>query len=145
MFDRTLPLWLLLIATCPTSSWAAATEPKGMGSQPVALPAQLEQSKKEIDYDLQIEPLLTKHCVGCHGPKMQESELRLDSISGMLIGGKKGPAIVPGKSDESHMIKAIRGEGRFRMMPPGLTKLNPKEAQLLIDWIDAGAGSPKKR
>ena len=42
--------------------------------------------------------------------------LFLNSRSGMLTGGKSGPAIVPGKPEDSLLLHALRYEGR--KMPP---------------------------
>jgi hypothetical protein len=96
-----------------------------------------------VEYKAHIVPLLEKYCVACHGPKLQEGELRLDSFDNIQLGGKRGPAVVPGKSAESPLIRALRGEGRFRQMPPEPPEPTAKEVALLIQWIDAGAVGPK--
>ncbi|MBC8115672.1 MAG: hypothetical protein H7062_14910, partial [Candidatus Saccharimonas sp.] len=49
-------------------------------------------------YSTQIKPLLTKHCVKCHGSQKQQSGLRIDSAKGIHEGGDSGPAIVAGDS-----------------------------------------------
>ena len=67
-------------------------------------------------FESKIRPLLASHCNDCHGADLQESELRLDSLAGMMTGGKAGPAIVPGKPASSLQNKRIsgllRGSGR---------------------------------
>ena len=44
-------------------------------------------------FEKTIRPLLAKHCYECHGADEQESELRLDSLPGMLTGGKGGASV----------------------------------------------------
>ncbi len=59
------------------------------------------------EFENQIRPLLVKHCIGCHGPKKSESNLRLDSRAGVLKGGISGPAMVPGQAQQSLLIQAV--------------------------------------
>jgi cytochrome c553 len=54
-----------------------------------------------------ISPLLTTHCVACHGPEQQEGGLRLDSLAGLSAGGESGPVIVPGSAAESVLAGAV--------------------------------------
>ena len=67
-----------------------------------------------------IEPLLKAHCLECHSHAADEMEggLTLDSRSGWAEGGGRGPAIVPGKPEESLLIKAVRREDSNLQMPP---------------------------
>ena len=71
----------------------------------------------------------------------------LESFDTLMKGGEIGPAVVPGKSGESLLIKMIEGrfekEGKKKIMPPGKRKkLAPEEIALLKAWIDAGAPAP---
>lgn len=36
---------------------------------------------EDRDFDATVRPLLTKHCVACHGPQKQEGDLRVDELS----------------------------------------------------------------
>jgi len=69
------------------------------------------------------------------------SGLDVRSSEGLLKGGKRGPAIVPGKSSESRLLKAVKREGELKM-PPGNAALDPSDVALLGEWIDAGAPWP---
>src|SRR5262245_62952340 len=71
-----------------------------------------------VDYTRDVKPLLVKHCAGCHGPDKQRSGLRLDTAAAAREGGESGPAVVPGKSQDSPLVKALRGQGDFKQMPP---------------------------
>ena len=88
-----------------------------------------------------IAPLLTTHCISCHGPEKQESGLRLDTLNGISQGGKAGPPVVPGKPDESLLITAIRRTDESLQMPPE-EKLPDIAVKALIDWVEAGAIHP---
>jgi hypothetical protein len=95
-------------------------------------------------------PILLLRCVACHGPQRREGGLALNRRAGMLQGRKSGPALVPGKPDESLIAKKIRsGE-----MPPkqGLDEVSVRpitkaETARLIGWITQGApaGKPADR
>jgi len=55
----------------------------------------------------------------------------------LLRGGSRGPAIVPGKPDDSVLIKAVRQEGELKM-PPG-AMLSAEDIATLTEWIARGA------
>ena len=70
-----------------------------------------------MDYVRGVKPLLTRHCVACHGAARPRAGLRLDTAAAALKGGKGGPVIVPGQGEESPLILALRGEGSGERMP----------------------------
>lgn len=92
-------------------------------------------------FELSIRPLLATHCVECHGAKKQESGLRLDSSASALRGGSNGPAIVPGRPNESLLIEVVSGRGDIQMPPEDM--LQPRQIENLSRWIKAGATWPK--
>ena len=67
-------------------------------------------------FENEVRPLLVKRCYECHSADEASGELQLDSLAAMLQGGESGPAIVPGKPDESLLVEAIRYEALE--MPP---------------------------
>ncbi len=97
-------------------------------------------TKAGLHFEQNIRPLLVAKCLKCHGEKKQEGKLRLDSLSAMLKGGESGPAIVPGKPDESLLIEAIKYES-FEMPPTG--QLATKEIAHFDQWIRENAVWPK--
>ena len=114
---------------------------------PAAEPDAGKQTKpaeqaKPVDYATQIKPLLTKHCVGCHGVKKQESGLRVDAGSLAKQGGDRGDGIVPGKAEKSHLYLSLLGQGDITAMPYEKPKLKPAEIALFKRWIDEGAKVP---
>jgi mono/diheme cytochrome c family protein len=95
-----------------------------------------------VDYLRDVQPILTKHCVACHGPKKAESDLRLDSGAALKVGGYSGSPVVAHKSAESILIQVVTGKGDLSAMPPKGDKLSAAEVAVLARWIDAGAPLP---
>ena len=65
-----------------------------------------------------VQPLLASRCATCHGPDKAEGGLRLDSREAALKGGDSGPALVPGKPDESLLLMAVKRTHEVLEMPP---------------------------
>ena len=68
-------------------------------------------------FEAKIRPILDEHCFKCHGPRKQESGLRLDSRERLLRGNDAGPVVVPGRPDESPLIEAIGHRWRDQDAP----------------------------
>ena len=96
-----------------------------------------------VDFTKQIQPLLAKKCVSCHGPDKQRAGLRLDRKRAAHKGGDDlGPVIVPGKSLESPLYRVVAGLEEGLEMPANGEKLTAAEVELLKRWIDNGAAWP---
>ncbi|MEE2706435.1 MAG: DUF1549 domain-containing protein, partial [Planctomycetota bacterium] len=96
-------------------------------------------------FEKRVRPTLTAHCYECHGASETMGGLRLDSRAGWQLGGERGPAIVPGKPDESLLIRAIRyADKKLRMPPPDAGgRLTDRQIADLESWIRAGAVDPR--
>jgi hypothetical protein len=99
---------------------------------------QLQPSQVQF-FENQVRPVLANNCYRCHGADKHRSGLRLDSRAGVLAGGEGGPAIVPGKPDDSLLIKAVNY--RDLEMPPG-KRLSKNEVAALTEWVRMGAPWP---
>lgn len=97
------------------------------------------------DFNKDILPILRDQCVKCHGAEKQKGKLRLDSKAEALKGGKSGkPAYVPGKPDESELIRrVILPKDNDDLMPPEGGPLPEASIKLLKEWIAAGADWPE--
>jgi hypothetical protein len=103
-------------------------------------PEQLEFFEKKI------RPVLVEHCYDCHSEEKGKSkgELTLDSRDGIRAGGDRGPAVVPGKPDESILINAIRQVGQLRMPPDSRGGMLPDEVIGDFEkWVKDGAADPR--
>src|SRR3954465_14524569 len=71
-------------------------------------------------FEKQVRPLLVEHCHGCHSAKANKLRggLALDSREAILTGGETGPAVVPGKPEQSLLLAAVRGAKAELQMPP---------------------------
>src|SRR5262245_46673013 len=96
-----------------------------------------------VDYQRDVRPILADTCFKCHGPadNARKGKLRLASRDGALKGGKTGPAIVPGKPDDSELIKRLLSDSPSEVMPPPSTgkKLSSDQVRTLKQWITEGA------
>ena len=97
-------------------------------------------------FEKKIRPLLVAHCSECHAADAKKlgGGLLLDSRNGMRKGGDSGAAIVPGKPDESLLIKAVRYTDDSLKMPPK-GKLPAVAIADLEEWIKRGAPDPRDK
>ncbi len=93
-------------------------------------------------FQKQIQPILENSCYHCHGADKQKARLRLDSRDAILKGGKHGPAAVPGKPDDSLLIKAVRYTDDDLQMPPK-KQLSDEQVKALVDWVQRGMPWPQ--
>jgi len=121
--------------------WIESAEARGPLSEVAASPLAVTQ------HDV-IMPILGAKCFVCHGRRVQQAGLDLRTLAGMLKGGKSGPAIIPGKPDESLLVQKIASQ---QMPPPKLQEqfsvrgLTSEELDQLKRWIRLGAPAADDR
>ena len=98
----------------------------------------------KVDFNREIRPLLSSKCFQCHGPdeKARKSKLRLDLFETATKPAKSGALpIVPGKPDQSELIKRISTHDEDDVMPPSdhSGPLAPAQIATLRAWIEQGA------
>jgi hypothetical protein len=94
------------------------------------------------DFVRDIQPILERHCHGCHGAERQRADLRLDVKAAALAGSVNGPVIVPGDSRSSRLIELVSGLDPEVRMPKEGGPLSGAQVALLRAWVDAGAVWP---
>ncbi len=95
------------------------------------------------DYLREVKPVLTDHCVACHGAEKSQNGLRLDTAAGALRGGERGPVVVPGRAAESLLIQVVEGRhAQLERMPYKRPPLSGSQIAAIRGWIDAGAPMP---
>jgi len=92
----------------------------------------------EVRFDRDIRPILAEHCLECHGldAGSRQGDLRLDTDE-----GAKPQAVLPGRPDESELVRRILAtDPDLRMPPPAKGPgLTATEIDTLRRWIAAGA------
>lgn len=96
-----------------------------------------------VRYEADVAPLFAAKCTVCHSGKQTEGRLDLGTYAGLMKGGKRGPAVVPGKAGQS-LLWLMSTHRKKPVMPPKSedNPLTPREAALLQLWIDGGAVGP---
>jgi mono/diheme cytochrome c family protein len=94
---------------------------------------------KPVNFNQQVRPLLNAHCVKCHGGVKETGKLNLLFRDAALKGGNsETPAIVPGKPEESELIKRLTTDDEDERMPKKADPLKPEQIALLKRWIAEG-------
>jgi hypothetical protein len=103
------------------------------------------RDRPERLFDTRVAPILTKRCLPCHNEELKNGGISFFDRESLLKGGQRGPAVVPGKPEQSVLVQALHHAGELQM-PPG-PKLPAKEIKVLTEWIRDGAvwGSKLRR
>ncbi len=108
----------------------------------LGLASSLAANSKEVSFNFEIRPILSKNCIGCHGPDPgdRKADLRLDTFEGATSTEFGDASIVPGDPDASLMIQRIESNDPDEVMPPPEHghSLNKEELALLKQWIREG-------
>lgn len=90
-------------------------------------------------YEKEIDPLMRRYCAGCHGRRMPRGGLSVIDYEDLFRTKKGKILIVPGKPDESILLKTM--EGHKPVMPPKSAEFQPTKEQIarVRAWIAAGA------
>src|SRR5262245_41816088 len=141
-----------VIALVPTAALAQPKKDKDKDKDDIEVePVKVIDLKRTepVKYEKEIEPIFQKRCVACHGGAMKESKFDLSSYDALIKGGKRGAAIVPGKADQSLLVKSMGRTVKPYMPPPPDEDegkkddpVTPQELALVKLWIDQGAKAP---
>ena len=85
-----------------------------------------------------IRPIMERSCWNCHGAAAQLSDLDLRTREGALEGGSRGPALVPGRAEDSRLFRMVAGLDQ-PAMPMSGDALTAGELEAVRAWIDGGA------
>jgi hypothetical protein len=120
----------LLGLACVSSVWS------GDAKKPVTVSPEAVQF-----FENKVRPILAEHCFRCHAEQKQKGSLRVDSLTALLEGGTRGPALVPGHPEKSLLVKAIQHDSAKLKMPP-TKKLAKEQIAHLTQWVKLGAPWP---
>ena len=85
-----------------------------------------------------VRPLFERKCFQCHSSKADElkGNLKLETVESILKGGDQGPAVVPGDTENSFLLRAIRFQVEDFQMPPS-GRLSDADVALVEKWVKA--------
>ena len=132
MLSRRLPFTCFLIASLASNLLTSG------------LSAEDAKNNSDIEFfEAKIRPVLVASCYECHAAdsKIVRGGLQLDSREASLKGGDSGPAILPGKPEDSLLIQALKHESVA--MPPD-SKLPDQVIADFEEWIRRGAHDPRE-
>ena len=69
----------------------------------------------------------------------------MDDRNGLITGGNKGPAVVPGEPGKSLLIARVTQKDEKKRMPLEGKHLTDKQVDVLRQWIADGAAWPAAR
>lgn len=104
-------------------------------------PAALSDDPVASAFMTDVLPILTDNCVRCHSPAKAAAKksgwLDQSTFAGVMKGGRSGPAVVPGKPEESLLVKRIHQDisGEDVMPPPPATPLTADQIATIEKWI----------
>jgi hypothetical protein len=92
-----------------------------------------------VSFQQDIKPIFADPkigCLGCHGGT---NGLFLGTQPDLLRGGASGPAVIPGNSAQSLLIRKLLGTAPGAQMPLGGNAVPDSLIQRIRTWIDQGA------
>jgi cytochrome c553 len=96
-------------------------------------------------FEKKIRPLLADNCYNCHSANTNShGGLRVDDRNGLIVGGGRGPAVVPGHPENSLLLQAVGHTHKVLKMPPK-KHLSDRQIADLTQWIKDGAAWPQVR
>ena len=131
--------WAGLAAATPLAMESAASAQEKL--QPITI-ATIKHDGP-VDFEKEVLPILRRSCLACHNATEKESDLILETPQTILKGGSEGPAVVPGKPNDSLLLQ-LSAHQKDPVMPPKgndvkARNMSPEELGLIKLWIEQGA------
>ncbi len=101
---------------------------------------------ERLDFRKDVEPILQKHCLRCHGADKRKGGLAFISRKEILIPADSGKiALVPGDASKGELMRRVLSTDKDERMPPSGPRLTANEVERLRRWIDQGAVWPSSK
>ncbi len=94
---------------------------------------------KGVSFKTDVVPVITEHCLECHGPNNPRAGLNLSTFVGWKRGGVNGPLLVPGAALNSRVIARLAANDAKVRMPRGRDPLPSQSLETIVGWINQGA------
>jgi hypothetical protein len=99
-----------------------------------------------VTFDKDIKPIFDKSCMPCHKGEKPKGKLNLETLEGVMKGGKDGKVVVAGKIADSPLLFAVAhiGDDQDEFMPPlhnkrNIEPLTADQVGVIRAWIEQGA------
>ncbi|QDU62765.1 Planctomycete cytochrome C [Planctomycetes bacterium Pan216] len=114
----------------------------GVALLAMAAGAAAAKDSREDFFEKHVRPVLLNHCIDCHGPDTQESDIRLDARKFLIQDSEAKSLVVPGKPEKSKLMDVVAHTGNITMPPE--EKLGETEIAAISTWIKDGAVWPAR-
>ncbi|MDP7401328.1 MAG: c-type cytochrome domain-containing protein, partial [Phycisphaerales bacterium] len=103
-----------------------------------------ESTPIKMEFVKDIQPILERYCVECHGPRKKKGGLRLEPIDAAFpTGDEDFWTMLPGDGESSLLVqRMLLPRDDDEAMPPKGDAVPADEIQKVITWINAGAYGP---
>lgn len=136
-------LAVCLLAAC-TNTPDEGPETAPVGPSVLGEAAIKEALNGAVDYRKHIRPVIYQNCLPCHDGKEFPHLANFTSRSSSMARGPYGYRIVPGKPDESLIVRNLSlTHAPVKSMPPVGNRLTAEETKILRQWIREGAVWPE--
>jgi len=105
---------------------------------PVRLEVMDATGREKISFGRDLAGILANRCVGCHSGNNDGGNLSMDNFQRLIRGGDSGAPFVPGKPEESLVIRLFKAPAGDRMPRRG-PPLTSEEIAMFETWISEGA------
>ncbi len=97
-------------------------------------------SAKEIDYNVDVKPILNKNCISCHGGVKKQGGFSILFKEEAFAKTKSGsPAIIPFEPEKSSFIQRLTSKDEEERMPYHAEPLRKEDIEILTEWVKQGA------
>ena len=97
-------------------------------------------NKEAVHFNTQVKPIFNKKCISCHGGVKKKGGFSMMNRDELLRPNESGkPAVVPGKPNESELMRRITLHDPEERMPFEAAPLSTAEIATLRQWINEGA------
>ncbi len=124
---------IFLLSACGTQSASANVNPAA--APQVQSSAGNEAASSSVSFSKDVMPILQNSCNNCHGGQKTEKGLDMTTYSALMAGSQRGAVVIPGDAANSSFVHLVLNGN----MPKRGQKLSAAQAQILQDWVNAGA------
>jgi hypothetical protein len=100
----------------------------------------IKSENPSVSYNLDVKPILNKHCISCHGGVKKQGKFSLlfqEEAFQVTASGK--PSIIPFHPEKSEFITRLHSKDLDERMPLEKEALSKEEIDILTKWVKEGA------